>query len=809
MNKKNVKSDRPMANLSSNFSPSPQAWRGAAIGVFIATLLLIALSTIDLLHNNVSLGDAAIYFVAGSLITALIGAMLVFLFILFANISALTKWAIACFAIIVYYFFIPSEASSGIILIGIWTLASFSLTCGSIWSLIANRNNKEKNNLSTIYYFLLGLFSLAFLLFWFHAASPSFSPPPTMESKKKTQPIDLPNPSLPGPYPVKTLSYGHGTDSNRSEYGKKTAILTETVNGSSFISGWNGISGWMRTRYWGFGPSNLPLNGLVWYPDGEGPFPLILIVHGNHEMSAASDNGYAYLASLLASHGFIAVSIDENFLNGGWVDFVDNLNEVPARGWLLLEHLNLWRQWNLSDNSPFKDKIDMQKIALIGHSRGGEAIVTAAALNHLDYYPDNGNIQFNYHFSIQALAAIAPVDSQYHPGGQKTNLNNINYLVIQGAHDGDVRSFQGSAQYNRIHFNLEPAVQDNKVMQYLELKSLPMGADHSQKVKAAPIESDYGSKNYVNLLSSNAVSRFNDPRYHFKAALYIFGANHGQFNTIWGKNDMQPPTSLLFNLNQFLPENEQRQIAKVYITAFLKTVLHGEHGYLPLFHNWRTGRDWLPKTVYLNEFTDSKETFIASDEGSFDLSKTTLPGGIAKGEHLSIWRQNQIMLREGTALHVGTYLGWKNASPTKTPSYSITFPEKEPFINAKSVLVLSIADDSHHRDEEEIDVDSEYESAVPIDLTIELIDANREKTSLPLSQYAFLQPAFKLHLMRSDLLDPLKPSEVIFQTFEFPMEDFISKNPRFDPTALHEIRLLFNKTTTGLIVLDTISIRNQ
>ena len=54
---------------------------------------------------------------------------------------------------------------------------------------------------------------------------------------------------------------------------------------------------------------------------------------------------------------------------------------------------------------------------------------------------------------------------------------------------------------------LESAVQDNKVMQDFELESLPIGADHSQMVKAAPIGSDSKSKDYVNLLPSTAVSR--------------------------------------------------------------------------------------------------------------------------------------------------------------------------------------------------------------------------------------------------------------------------------------------------------------
>lgn len=57
-------------------------------------------------------------------------------------------------------------------------------------------------------------------------------------------------------------------------------------------------------------------------------------------------------------------------------------------------------------------------------------------------------------------------------------------------------------------FNLETAVQDSKVMQDFKLGSLSMGANHSQKVKAALIENDYGSKDCANLFSSTAVSRF-------------------------------------------------------------------------------------------------------------------------------------------------------------------------------------------------------------------------------------------------------------------------------------------------------------
>ena len=58
-----------------------------------------------------------------------------------------------------------------------------------------------------------------------------------------------------------------------------------------------------------------------------------------------------------------------------------------------------------------------------------------------------------------------------------------------------------------IQIILETAVQEGKVMQNFELESLLTGGEHSQKVKAPPVESDYGSKDCVNFPSSTAVFR--------------------------------------------------------------------------------------------------------------------------------------------------------------------------------------------------------------------------------------------------------------------------------------------------------------
>ena len=112
--------------------------------------------------------------------------------------------------------------------------------------------------------------------------------------------------------------------------------------------------------------------------------------------------------------------MDENFLNSSLADFVNPLamrrgRENSVRGWLLLENLAQWRAWNADKSHPLYGKVDMDRIALIGHSRGGDAVDVANAFNGLDRDPDDATIPFDFHFKIKAIAAIAPIDGQYQP----------------------------------------------------------------------------------------------------------------------------------------------------------------------------------------------------------------------------------------------------------------------------------------------------------------------------------------------------------------------------------------------------------
>ena len=66
---------------------------------------------------------------------------------------------------------------------------------------------------------------------------------------------------------------------------------------------------------WPFDNSQVPINGQIRIPEGDGLFPLAVFAHGNHDAAENSTPGYLYLCELLASHGIIAATIDVNFLN--------------------------------------------------------------------------------------------------------------------------------------------------------------------------------------------------------------------------------------------------------------------------------------------------------------------------------------------------------------------------------------------------------------------------------------------------------------------------------------------------------------
>ena len=598
--------------------------------------------------------------------------------------------------------------------------------------------------------------------------------------------LTAPDPGTRGSLKVRTLYYGSGSDRRRPEYRDSVAIRTATVDGSKLAGPPNPEQGRIRKKYWGFDFTKLPVNGRVWYPEGDGPFPLVLIVHGNHSMEEYSDPGYRYLGELLASRGFILASVDENFLNG----FMRGEND--ARGWMLLKHLQAWRRFNDSTGSPLQGKIDMHNIALMGHSRGGEAVAVAGAFNRLSHYPDDATVKFDFNFDIKSLVAIAPVDGQYQPANKPTPLRDYNYFLIHGSHDGDVSSFSGLAQYERLHFT--------------------------------------GDASF------------------FKSAIYVYRANHGQWNTVWGSLDGGKRSARVLDIRGLISQADQRRFAEVYITAFLEATLRGKREYLPMFRDHRVAGGWLPKTMYITRFEESSFHAAADYEEDVDVTSGSVPGVTLDGDSLATWKEAVIPYRwrGSNQGHNAVTIGWNNRiageDTTKRgmpASYSLTLADSLRAawrVDGGSSLVFSLAPTDAKPGPRAAAKDSTKTNdstargasrpkpkakpkpkpkpkgkperdSIPMDVSVEAVDAAGHVARVPLSAYGVPRRPLEAYVYRRAGRDKERFAntyEIVLQTYTIPLADFAQSAPGFDPSRLVTVRWRMDRTEAGTFLLDNI-----
>jgi hypothetical protein len=449
--------------------------------------------------------------------------------------------------------------------------------------------------------------------------------------------------------------------------------------------------------------------------------------------------------------------------------------------------------------NPFYRKVDIDRISIIGHSRGGEAVAVAAAFNRLQRYPDDARVKFEYGFNIRSVVAIAPIDGQYMPAGQSTPLENLDYLVLQGAHDADVSFFSGDRQYKRI--------------------------------------------------------KFTDDRYWFKTSLYIYRANHGQFNTVWAERDWGPPYGYLLNVEPLLSGEEQRKVGKVYISAFLDVTLKGNDAYLPLFQDYRVGAEWLPKTFYVNRFEDSWTHTVCDYDEDIDVTTTTEKGGVLSGENLRTWKEKDIGFRgsDTKRQNQAVYLGWKYTEKdstteawdslgvkvtrrelTKPASYVVDLPTdlgRTWKLDGRSDFVFSLAQ-SDEKPADTLDIPYQEKADTskgvkeemrevkkgeaekdtvkkPLDFSIEVQDRRGQTVVLPLSDVARLMPPLAAKFTKSSLLEGLydSPSQPVLQTIGVPMARFVELNRQFNPSQIASVRFCFDRSASGVIILDEVGFR--
>lgn len=195
---------------------------------------------------------------------------------------------------------------------------------------------------------------------------------------------------------------------------------------------------------------------------GGGRLPLVLLVHGQHKCVEHGEHipnhqGYVYLQRELASHGIVSVGVDTNAANA-----IESHIEMRAE--IMLGALDAMRAMDADSTSPFYKRLDFNRVGLMGHSRGGDAVVRAAILNALRPSATRHR--------IRAVCSLAPTDftGAILPGppvGLKPNHTDF-YLVVYGALDGDVSGYGGALCAGGTGFRHYDRAATDKAMVFLD-----------------------------------------------------------------------------------------------------------------------------------------------------------------------------------------------------------------------------------------------------------------------------------------------------------------------------------------------------
>jgi hypothetical protein len=361
-------------------------------------------------------------------------------------------------------------------------------------------------------------------------------------------------------------------DDIRIRAGRFTEIAPDTIGGDTFqpspayeynLGNLVAITSSDSKTFSGSSPLITPIKGWVRYPEKalaspaeKDRFPVILFLHGQHAARDPSYKGYDYLAESLARHGYVVFSIDGNEINGD----ADGDRSSQSRAQLVLATLDVLR--DIDDFGqigrdgkpgaldPLKGKIDLSRIGIMGHSRGGQGIANAILFNKTRRGVTGADLKakllssptsFGSRFPGLVEAVIPAVKAT--PAVEATQTTPAKPAIDAKPASIDETKFREALDEYNIFY---ASGNDNRMVPRYAFKGAfmlaPTDFGAAAGLKNVPLanllpscDGDVASLDGALVYDHNRYGPQDDaaPRYQ----ILVQGTNHNDYNTIWTSDD--------------------------------------------------------------------------------------------------------------------------------------------------------------------------------------------------------------------------------------------------------------------------------
>ena len=520
-------------------------------------------------------------------------------------------------------------------------------------------------------------------------------------------------------------------------------------------------------------PYALEIQGSVHYPAdiNAGPYPVLFFLHGRHETcydsvtlatSSAwpctgtkkpivSYEGYDYAARTMASHGYVVISVSANSINASDGSVASSFQDgMPARGYLLQYHMDLWNSWNTlggfpGDSTLFMNALDMQHVGTMGHSRGGEGVIYNAELNQSLGSP----------YGIKAVLTLAPTDFYRH------YINHIALLDLAPYCDGDVNDLQGVHYYDDSRY----ADTTDETPKHMLLM---MGANHDffntvwtpgSYIAGGADDWLYSYSNTANWCGAGATGTGRFDTTTQKAAYNAYSAaffrtyvgGETDFKPILEVNNVTPPASSLLDSSQ------------VFVS----------------YHPGRTLRQDINRTDVVGDLTLNSIAGTASDSGL--VAYSICGGGLAEtacGLSGSAPKEPH----KGTTTQAGLSemkLQWNNTTEWAQNSIPTAYHDLTAY---ESILFRATVNYNT------------YTLTAPLNFTVQLVDSfgnTSGQTTHSVSNVLFHEPGTQTGDLPKDL----------FNTIRIPLAGFSG----VDMTKIVSVKFLFDQSAAGAVLISDLA----